>query len=147
MGTRALDPRSWLVLDRQRDAQLALKVQLLDEHRPLVFGALPGSEVASEELLELVRGTLAAQGVATPRAIDDHPLIQAASMVQEDLVVLERIEGSWILTAGGVGFPTPRTGANKLGLSPPRLPQPPAPYPGELRGGGGRFPHRPPGGH
>jgi len=133
MGTRALDPDSWLLFDGDRDVQLGRKAQLIDEHRAIVFGALPDSDAASEEVLELVQDALAAQGVVTPRPIDDHPLIRAASMVQEDLVVLQRLDGAWTLTAGVVCFPTHWTVTNKLGLSLAGIHEPVAHYANELR--------------
>ena len=44
------------------------------------------------------------------------PLVDAALMVQEDLVVLQHVEGSWTVTAGVVCFPTHWTIGEKLGL-------------------------------
>src|SRR4051812_7261962 len=139
MGTRALDPASWLLFDGERDAQLARKAQLIADERAIVFGALPDSEDASAEALELVDGVLSARGLTSDRPIDDHPLVQAASAIQEDLVVLQRIDGSWVLTAGGVCFPTHWGGADKLGLLLGGLPQPPAPHRGGVEKRGGRL--------
>jgi len=135
MGTRALDPSSWLLFDGDdvRDAQLARKAQLIADHRGIVFGALPGSEEASAEVLELVEAALAARGLAPREPIAEHPLIDAASSIQEDLVVLQRVDGSWVLTAGVVCFPTHWTVTNKLGLTLASIHQPVAHYAEELQ--------------
>lgn len=70
MGTRGLDLDAWLAPDRFRDAELAIRARLLDEHRDDVFGALPGTEAASQESLALVTEWLAAHGVGGPAGAD-----------------------------------------------------------------------------
>lgn len=102
MGTRALDVADWLVVDDDRDAQLAEKRHLLAERHDVVAGAVPGSEPAAAEVARLVAG------------VDD--LEVAAARVQEDLCVLVRREGRWRLDAGVVCFPSMWRLPDKLGL-------------------------------
>ena len=102
MGTRTLDVADWLVVDDERDAQLAEKRRILAERHDVVAGALPGSEDAATEAARLVAG------------VDD--LEAAAALVQEDLCVLVRRDGRWRLDAGVVCFPSMWRLPDKLGL-------------------------------
>lgn len=134
MGTHALDLDRWLVVDDHRRHDLALKAKLLADERDVVFGALPGSDDASTELLHITRDWLGRHGVEpAPPSDDDHPLIEAARLVQEDLVVLQQIDGEWVLTAGAVCFPTHWTVTDKLGLPLALIHAPVAHYERELR--------------
>ena len=117
MGTRALDPSAWLVVDGERDAQLARKRRLLAEHHNVVAGALPGSEAACAEAAALV-------GAAD--------LVSAALAVQEDLCVLTECDGRWCLTAGVVCFPSMWSLAEKLGRPMDEVHGPVPAYAGEM---------------
>ncbi len=81
--------------------------------------ASPGAEAASSELLGLVVEHLTAKGIVMPPTVDPsaHPIEQAARLIQEDLVVLERGASDWHLTAACVCFPTRWDLASKRGLS------------------------------
>jgi hypothetical protein len=115
MGTRALDLDRWLVVDEHRDAELAIRRRLLDEHRDDVFGALPGTEAASVETLELVQAWLAER--ALPAEVDphEHPLAAAGMLVQEDLCLMVRHDDGWYLDAAILCFPTLWLLGDKLG--------------------------------
>ena len=58
----------------------------------------------------MTRSWLGAHGVDSgdtgEPCADEHPLIKAARLVQEDLVILQHIDGAWVLTAGVVCFPS-----------------------------------------
>jgi hypothetical protein len=134
MGLRPLDVTTWLDPDEHRDAELLDKARLLNERHDEVFAALPGSEAAGSEVLDLVLQRVRsadppliqttdlawhdlAIGLAIPRH-GLHPLDAAARMVQEDLCVMERdAEGVWILTAASVCFPSRWLLADKIGQS------------------------------
>lgn len=134
MGTHSLPIAEWLVVDQFRDEQLAYKAQLIETVRPVVFAAEPGSAEPARELLDLVRGWLSANGIAPAESFgDDHPLLEAARLVQEDLAVLQRIDGLWVLTAGVVCFPTHWTVSDKVGLPLEGIHAPVAHYDTELR--------------
>ena len=70
----------------------------------------PGSEAACEEVRELVAAALGEE-------LDDagHPLEVAARRIHEDLVVMERRNGAWVMTAGVVCFPTRWRPSEKIG--------------------------------
>ncbi|MEO1061756.1 MAG: DUF3445 domain-containing protein [Actinomycetota bacterium] len=112
MGTRALGDRPWLVVDDHRDAELALKRALRAEHGAEVFAALDGSEEASAEVLALVLDAVG--GDPEP---DLHPLDDAGLRVQEDLCVVQPVDGSWQLRAASLHFPSRWRLADKLGRS------------------------------
>jgi hypothetical protein len=146
MGTRALDLDEWLVVDDDRDVDLAYKAHLLQTVRDVVVGhddtrvdtRIPGAEV-----LHLVRGWLAEHGIEDlPPAGDDHPLVEAARLVQEDLAVLQRVDGAWVLTAGVVCFPSHWTVGDKVGLPLEGVHAPVAHYGDELRDKVDRFHER-----
>jgi len=110
MGTRALDAREWLVVDDAREQQLRLKARLLTDVPDVVRASTPGAEDAEREVLALV-------AEATGEVVPDvaAPLEAAARIVQEDLVILQRLDGAWTVTAGVVCFPTHWTVADKIG--------------------------------
>ncbi len=134
MGTRALHLDQWLLVDSDYEVDLARKAELLLRERNVVFAAQPGSEDASQELLDNVYEWLVAHGIdPAARSSDDHPLVAAARLVQEDLAVLQNIGGEWILTAGAICFPTHWCIADKIGLPLHKVHEPVAHYESDLR--------------
>ena len=136
MGTRALDLDTWLTPDVHRDAEVALRNRLLDEQRPLVFGCAPSADAAAAETLRLVVEWLtehtdvpADQLVVDP---DEHPLISAARLVQEDLCLMVQRDGSWYFDGGVVCFPTLWLLEDKIGRTTTALHGPVAHYVDEL---------------
>jgi dimethylamine monooxygenase subunit A len=137
MGIHALDPERWLTVDDDRGPDLAYKARLLETVRSTVFGAVQpqraDSIAPSNEALALIREWLGERGISTPRAFgDEHPLIEAARLVQEDLAVMQRVDGLWILTAGVVCFPSHWTVSDKIGLPLDGIHVPVAHYEAEL---------------
>lgn len=134
MGLRPLDLDRWLLTDVLRSDELRQKERLLSERHDEVFAALPGSEAAGAELLELV-GAVVTAGDEAPVLVNSagwrdiatgievargslHPLDAAARLVQEDLCLMERDgSGTWILTAASVCFPSRWLLADKIGHS------------------------------
>lgn len=134
MGLQPLQEHEWIEVDREYAAQVARKRVLLEERPTEVFGALPGSEEASREVLELLsnyvcaqfpdwfqrtgsklQAKIIAQSIELP-AREAHPLVCAARFVQEDLCVLERAaDGALKLTAAVVCFPSRWVLSEKLG--------------------------------
>ena len=111
MGLGRADEASWLVVDDERDEQLALRTQLLAERHAEVFAARPGTEAAGTEVLDLVAGWLARnapQVVAAPTegTVAVHPLEAAGRLVQEDLVVMVPRDGGYHLDAACLCFPS-----------------------------------------
>jgi len=128
MGTRALDLADWFVVDDRRDAELAEKRRLLAERRDIVFTVTDGSLDACTEVRDLI-----AEHLGLDPDPELHPLESAALLVQDDLAVLQRIEGEWILTAGVVCFPSHWNIAAKVGLPIALVHGPVAHYDRELR--------------
>ncbi len=134
MGTRPLDLDRWLILDGRFDDELALKNRLLTERHHDVIATLPGSEPGSQETLDLVRVWLAVRGHA-PASLPDglHPIDAAGRLVQEDLCLVEERDGSWVMTAGSVCFPSHWRVHEKLGHSVATIHGPVHHYDEELR--------------
>lgn len=117
MKTRALGDRPWLVVDEQRDTELALKARLLRERPTEVFAARDGSEEAGRETLELVLAECERLGLDPPDGAwgGPHPLDLAGRLVQEDLCLLAPEPDGWVLAAASLCFPSRWRLADKLG--------------------------------
>ncbi len=118
MGLRPLDLAAWLEVDEHRDAELALKRQLLANAFDVVVATRPAGHEASLELLDEVRANLALHhpDVATGPSLDEHPVVAASRLVQEDLCVLVR-DDEWRLAAACVCFPSRWNLATKIGTT------------------------------
>jgi hypothetical protein len=113
MGTRALRgaPLLEAAVGRGGDEVRWRKEQLLASAHDEVSVALSGAEAAAEEAAQLVaRAAGRLLGEARP------PLEAAALLVPDDLVVLVRREGAWLMGAGVVCFPSHWSPPAKLGL-------------------------------
>lgn len=136
MGVRGLAPAEWLVIDDDRDRDLATKAALLTERHAEVFAALdsPAVDAASSEVLELV--------VAATRARPDpavHRLDAAGRLVQEDLCLLVVRDGAPHLDAASLCFPSYWRLRDKLGRPLAVVHAPVAHYPDELAAKVDRF--------
>ena len=124
MGTRALGGRPWLIVDDKAPAELALRAQLMTEHRDAVLAALPGAEAAAAEVFRLVmaeasRAPLGSDASApritlTPDSAEAS-LSQAGRMVQEDLLLMHWRDDAWQLDAACLCFPSRWRLADKIG--------------------------------
>ncbi len=117
VGLRPVDPAQWLEFTGADAAgQLAEKRRVFDRHRGAVLAALPGSQEACRELVELVREAVAGQPPVTVPA-GCHPLEEAGRLVPEDFCVHlpDPQTGALTLVAGCVAFPNRWTLADKLG--------------------------------
>ncbi len=118
MGLRPLELDHWLEVDERRDEELELKRQLLDSSYDVVVAVNPEGDGGSRELLAEVTRFLRTHHPETAiRAHgDDHPVVAAARLVQEDLCVLVRSD-VWRLQAACVCFPSRWDLASKLGTT------------------------------
>lgn len=133
MGMRSLNPPEWLIVDDYRDRDLTEKAQLLEAARSAVFATQPHTEEPALELLELIREWLSQRGISVRApASAEHPLVEAAMSVQEDLVILQRSASSWVVTAGAVCFPTYWSIRDKVGMPLADVHAPVAHYEREL---------------
>jgi dimethylamine monooxygenase subunit A len=119
MGLRPLDLANWLEVDpRRRDAELAEKARLLAVARDTVVATRPAGDAAAAELLAEVVDWLAAHHPELDRTVDpdEHPIVAASRLVQEDLCVLVRSD-AWRLESAGVCFPSRWLLATKIGTT------------------------------
>ena len=126
VGLRSLDLAQWLDIDGNREKELADKAEVWKSGAE-VFAALPGSEAACDELLELVLANLA-QFHPNKFLIDlselEHPLLWLGEHLQEDFCVLQKEAGEWILTAAILFSPSRWRLMEKLGKSLRQIHQP-----------------------
>lgn len=111
-GVQPVDIAVWLVRSDTHDAQMKYRRALLSDKRDAVFVASPHALPACQELADNIADE---SGVAL--GSDDHPLIQAASHVQEDLCILQKHGEEHILTAAVMCFPSSWDVREKLGRS------------------------------
>jgi hypothetical protein len=118
MGLRPLAVERWLEVDENRDAELALKADLLANSRETVVALTGEGEAACYELLEEVTASLRSYHPGVTVTVDEseHPLVAASRLVQEDLCVMEN-DGEWRLVAACVCFPSRWSLAEKIGTS------------------------------
>ena len=118
MGLRPLAPERWLEVDENRDAELALKADLLASSRETVLALTGEGEDACRELLGEVAAWLSAFQPDVVIRVDEteHPLVAASRLVQEDLCVMQR-DDDWRLVAACVCFPSRWSLVEKIGTS------------------------------
>jgi hypothetical protein len=118
MGLRPLDLAHWLEVDERRDDELAQKRRLLDTAYDVVVATNPEGDEGSRELLAEVTSFLSDhhRQISLDVRGDDHPVVAAARLVQEDLCVLVRSD-VWRLQAACVCFPSRWNLASKLGTT------------------------------
>jgi dimethylamine monooxygenase subunit A len=129
-GTVPIALSEWLVRDEVFAAQMAARGRLIAEAEPAVHRLAPEALPAAEELRALVlalldgapgyaregAGLRRPDGVTVP--LEGPPLLTLGRLIQEDLVILEKPEGSaeHVLTGAIVCFPSNWTLEQKFGL-------------------------------
>jgi hypothetical protein len=118
MGLRPLDLDHWLEVDDRRDDELGQKRLLLESAFDVVVATNPEGQEGSAELLAEVTRFLAVHhpDLVVDVGRDEHPVVAAARLVQEDLCVLVRSD-AWRLQAACVCFPSRWNLASKLGTT------------------------------
>ena len=111
-GVKPVSVEDWVYKSDQYDAQMAYRHDLLSFQKDAVFRAAEDSLEACLELRDIICGE---KGVKP--LIGDHPLINAASHVQEDLCVLQKQGDYHLLTAAVMCFPSSWDFREKLGRS------------------------------
>ena len=113
VGARTLPPGEWL-RPRPLDAALvAWRRALLDAEGPAAFSALPGTELAGQVLLDLLRGVVPEP--PDPSAFTGHPLDQAGRLVAEDLCLVDLTADGPRLVGASLAMPNRWLLAEKLG--------------------------------
>lgn len=118
MGLRPLDLDQWLEVDDRRNDELEQKRHLLDTAFDVVVATNPEGDEGSRELLGEVTRYLGAHHPELTFEVrrEEHPIVAAARLVQEDLCVLVRSD-VWRLQAACVCFPSRWNLASKLGTT------------------------------
>jgi hypothetical protein len=118
MGLRPLDMDHWLEVDDCRADELEQKRRLLESAFDVVVATNPEGDEGSRELLTEVTRFLENVQPALSFDVrrDEHPIVVAARLVQEDLCVLVRSD-VWRLQAACVCFPSRWNLASKLGTT------------------------------
>jgi len=117
MGLRELNPAVWFEIDGI-EADLIERKTLIDVKREIVFQELPGHRAAAIEFSNLISANLDTFHGKRFRINPDgdHPFIQLSDEIAEDLCLLKKIEGRWILVAALVVFPSRWDLREKIGL-------------------------------
>lgn len=118
MGLRPLDEAKWLEFDDHAEREFGLKNSLLADHFDDVVAITQSAMGASRELLDTVVGHLATYYPERSRDVDanEHPLVAASRLAQEDFCLLERSD-TWRLSAACVCFPSRWQLKSKLGAT------------------------------
>ncbi|MCR6635433.1 DUF3445 domain-containing protein [Devosia sp.] len=130
IATKPLDLSDWLDPDADMAAQLAEKARLHQTHFSEIFAELPESRPAQAELLSMLANYLPERFPDLWQKRDDAllvvptgemvelsgiPLLQAAKLVQDDLLILSRAEPGWRLVAASLNFPSSWVLSEKIG--------------------------------
>ena len=133
IGLKPLEQAEWIDVDDRLTAYLDEKGRVRAAHGAEVFVAEAGTEAAQAEVLELLVAHLPSRFPALYRRDGDEmwivpaarrvaldrvrmpPLQVAASLVQEDLVLLRKSEAGWRLVAGALDFPSSWSLREKFG--------------------------------
>ncbi|WP_051279109.1 heme-dependent oxidative N-demethylase family protein [Hellea balneolensis] len=106
-GVQPVAIDGWLVRSDTFEAQMTYRHELVTKRRETVFQAMDVATEACHELCNLLGEENA----------DDHPLINAALIVQEDLCILQKQGDRHILTAAVMCFPSSWDLHQKIGRS------------------------------
>ena len=130
IGLKPLSLADWIDVDERLPAYLREKDRLFRDRPTEVFAAEPGTDGAQREVLALLADHLPvrlpqiyrrdgdAVRIAPDTVVslaDDPPLLTAARLVQDDLVLMRRGESSWRLAAASLSFPSSWSLAEKFG--------------------------------
>jgi hypothetical protein len=131
MGLRSLEVEDWLEAGEDLVAQIIERQQLIESAREIVYQELPGYKSAISELVDRIvenlkefhdRDYIFTTNTVTYLPTDttislnsDDVLLQLASVIAEDLVVLAREENEWKIVAGAVIFPSRWKLSEKIG--------------------------------
>jgi len=122
IGLKPLDPADWIDVDERLPAYLMEKDGRWRERPDEVFAAEPDTGDAQRELREMLvaylpvrfpdlyRRESEAMRIGPDRLVplggDEPPLLIAARLVEDDLVLMRRGESGWRLAAASMCFPS-----------------------------------------
>jgi hypothetical protein len=131
IGLRPIAPERWISPDARRLPELALKHDLLASRRDVVVRERSDTRPAQAELLRMLAGHLAevhgeardsdgmmgALGGSRTADLSDGaepPIVRAARLVQDDLVLMRKDQDGWRLVAACLCFPSTWSLAEKF---------------------------------
>ncbi len=118
MGLRPAPRDSWLEIDEDYDHQVTIKRTLLSEQRAAVFANTDEAKDAERTVYQMVQKNIQSRYSHIPvdnSLADENNLVKAASLVQEDLVIMrESLQGANMVSAA-VCFPSAWDLASKVG--------------------------------
>lgn len=121
LGLRELDPRNWIEFDSGSKDQIAERNALIDTKREIVYQVIEGHQEGINYFCSALEENLRAfHGEHLPQSFsllgEQDPLLQLARVICEDLCILRKVNGRWILVAGLVIFPSRWDLREKIGL-------------------------------
>lgn len=144
LGMAPLSADGWIIHDEAFSGQMMLRDDLLSRRRDDVFAEAQPDPAAKAEVLEMVLKAVSARDgyvikadhVVRPDqvavALNGDPMVAAAHLIQEDLLLHEHRNGEWTLTAGVLCFPASWTLAEKIGQGLTRIHKPVPEYDGNI---------------
>lgn len=137
LGLRALDMREWIEVDAHRPNEMRQKQELLRSKHDEIVAHLPEGDEGSRELWDVLTAhvvenfpelhtdvehedsrIVALTDAQTGERVDAramHPIDACGRIVQEDVVVMRRLNGEWRLVAASVCFPSRWRLSDKVG--------------------------------
>ena len=148
LGLRELDPVNWIETGSDLVEQLKQRKELLNTKRSVVFQESSGYEDAALEYARALKDNLSKfhsdyavtgdqishkpTGISV-NLLEDHPFVQLAQVIAEDLCLLSYENLSWNLVAGVVIFPSRWRLLEKIGKSIDAIHEPVPGYQGALQ--------------
>jgi len=118
-GVGRVAVEDWLAQSDTYEAQMAYRRELIAAKRDSVFQTTPEAKAACCELRDIICAEL-----GVPKSKTNHPLLDAATHVQEDLCILQKQGEQHILTAAVMCFPSSWNLRDKIGRSVDSIHQP-----------------------
>ena len=148
LGLRELDPENWIEVGSDLVEQLKQRNELLETKRSVVFQEIAGYEEAALTYARALKDNLSKfhsdylvdgdQITHKPTDIsvnllEDHPLVQLARVIAEDLCLLSYENSTWTLVAAVVIFPSRWKLLEKIGKNIDVIHEPVPGYQGALQ--------------
>ncbi|BAU15076.1 hypothetical protein LEP3755_56330 [Leptolyngbya sp. NIES-3755] len=148
LGLKPLKPEDWIEIDDQLSSYVQRKTELLESIHSEVFASLPNTQIAQQEVRDLLLEHLLQQFPElydrTPQTItvkatnqtwnidEFEPLDLAGRLVQEDFCLMQPSDRGYILAAASLCFPLRWRLLEKLGNPMIQIHQPVPDYPEQL---------------
>jgi hypothetical protein len=140
MGMQSLHPQKWIEPDEEYPRYLEHKLSLSQAHKQRIFDALPSAYDAQVELAFELKNHLLQHhsqlycsladglnylpmGIQLP-SVSTHPLWQASLWVADDLLIMQKLNGQYCLTAASLCSPSNWHLSEKIGQPMARIHDP-----------------------